>query len=70
MKTLFTRIYNHYSKPLLFLLVLLIVGGHIHNCCNFDARPEGYEYGLYASEKVNGEKIRWTWRFLLLRGMR
>jgi hypothetical protein len=49
------------------LLALLIVGGHIHNCCNFDARPEGYEYGLYASEKVNGEKIRWTSRWSCVR---
>ena len=36
------------------------MGGHIHNCCNFDARPERYEYGFYGYEDWNGEKMRWT----------
>ena len=62
MKTLFTDIYNHYSKPLLFLLVLLIVAGHAYNYCSKDAYPDPYEYGLYETEKVNGKKMRWTWK--------
>lgn len=62
MKTLFTHIYNHYSKPLLFLFVLLIVAGHIYNYYRFSSCSSEYEYGLYETEKVNGARMRWTWK--------
>jgi len=62
MKTLFIQLYNHYSKPLLFLLVLLVVAGHLYNFHRFSPCSSEYEYGLYETEKVNGARMQWTWK--------
>jgi len=61
-KIVLTRLFNRYSKLLLFCIVLLIIAGHIYNYFRFDLCSNGYEYGLYESKTINGEQMRWTWK--------
>lgn len=61
------RLHSHHIKSLLLVALVLVVAGHLYNCCTGDAYPDPYEYGLYATETVDGKQMRWTWKRACLR---
>lgn len=62
----FSSSYDHYVKPALLVIVLVVLAGHVYNYTTRDAYPDPFEYGLYAWEQWGGKndkrKIRWTGR--------
>ena len=62
---------DHYVKPLLLFIVLVVIAGHLYNYNTKDGYPYPFEYGLYNweewGEKNDKRKMRWTWKSSCLR---